>query len=160
MADLSLDILCWNVHGLNSLARRSTVQEMISASSCHLACLQESKLSTVDQFLAASLGSARLDSFNFKPAGGICRTRGGILLLWNSSFSDLSDFAMGNYHLSAKVTLREAPYFLPSHSDFNFVYKAADKNNNRLNPRLMSRIRDTLDGCDLPEIPLPNKKFT
>ncbi|KAJ1269543.1 hypothetical protein BS78_07G219600 [Paspalum vaginatum] len=97
---------------------------------------------------------------------------------------------MGNYHLSAKVTLREAHIsFLltvvygPTRrnrnvaflreirelkpqagvqwlilGDFNFVYKATDKNNNRLCPKLTTQIRDTLDGPS--EIPLPNRKFT
>ena len=44
--------------------------------------------------------------------------------------------------------------------DFNLIYKASDKNNNRLNTRLMRCFREVLDECDLREIHLQNRKFT
>ena len=40
------------------------------------------------------------------------------------------------------------------------IYKASDKNNNRLNTRLMRCFREVLDECDLREIHLQNRKFT
>jgi hypothetical protein len=44
--------------------------------------------------------------------------------------------------------------------DFNFIYKARDKNNRNLNLRLMSRFRRTLDFCELKELSLQNRKYT
>ena len=75
-----VNFISWNVRGLNYPDRRATVHETIAATSCHLACLQETKLAAMDQFTAAFLGGARLKSFAQRPAVG---TRGGILLLWD-----------------------------------------------------------------------------
>ena len=44
--------------------------------------------------------------------------------------------------------------------DFNLIYRAADKNNRNLSPRLMRHFREALDECDLSEISLQNRKFT
>jgi endonuclease/exonuclease/phosphatase family metal-dependent hydrolase len=44
--------------------------------------------------------------------------------------------------------------------DFNLIYKASDKNNRRLNHRLMRQFRESLNECDLTEIHLQNRKFT
>jgi exonuclease III len=70
-------IPCWNVRGLNLQARRDAVREMISSTSCHLACLQETKLAMIDTYTAAALGGQKLNNFSFKPAEGISGTRGG-----------------------------------------------------------------------------------
>ncbi|WVZ93660.1 LOW QUALITY PROTEIN: hypothetical protein U9M48_039625 [Paspalum notatum var. saurae] len=122
----------------------------------------------------------------------IARTRGGILLLWDSNTLELSNFVLGDFHISATATLKESPssflltvVYGPTRSgmrsaflqeiknlkpqagvqwlilgDFNFTYRAADKNNRRLNPCLMGRVRDTLNVCDLREISLQNRKYT
>jgi exonuclease III len=170
MAGVNLEILCWNVRGLNNVARRETVLETIATTSCHLVCLQETKLILVDQFLAASLGGPKLDMFCFKPAGGFSGTCGGILILWNNDFMELVNCTQGEYHILAHVHMKESNVsFLltmvygPARNgnkvaflrelqdlkpqlgtswlilrDFNCIYKARDKNNNRLNLRLMN----------------------
>jgi hypothetical protein len=62
MSDFS--ILCWNVRGLNLQARRDAVRVMISTTTCHLACLQETKLSTVDRSIVMALGGPKLNKFS------------------------------------------------------------------------------------------------
>ena len=44
--------------------------------------------------------------------------------------------------------------------DFNLIYKAEDKSNDRLNRRLMSDFRQTIDEAQLMEIDLRGRKFT
>lgn len=44
--------------------------------------------------------------------------------------------------------------------DFNLIYRAADKNNSRLNTRMMSLFREAISDCELKEIPLQNRHFT
>jgi hypothetical protein len=44
------------------------VRELISATTCHLVCLQETKLLTIDRFTADALGGPKLNNFRFKPA--------------------------------------------------------------------------------------------
>lgn len=103
--DVSLAILCWNVCGLNCPDRRVTVHETIAASSCHLVCLQESKLQVIDPFTAAYLGGQRLKNFAYKPADG---TKGGILLLWDEAVVDISNVQLGSYFLSAFVAINNS----------------------------------------------------
>jgi exonuclease III len=146
------------------------VHETLAATSCHIACLQETKLQTVDTALASFLRAYKLDQFAYKPAAG---TRGGILLLWNDSHVDINNICIGRYSLSGDVTLRHCmSHFIitavygPSRrakkvsflshmrglktpvgaswlilGDFNLIYKARDKNNRNLNINLMRRFR-------------------
>ena len=66
MLDQNISILCWNVRGLNCPERTATVHETIATSSCHLVCLQETKLQVIDPFTAAYLGGQRLKNFAYK----------------------------------------------------------------------------------------------
>lgn len=185
----NIDILCWNVRGLNNAARCLTVHEVIKATPCHLVCIQETKLHSIDLSLPTFLGGYKFDCFAYKPAQG---TRGGILLLWNNSTTHVSDQEIGRYSLSAMIrsqhndsAFKLTTVYGPSRTaekdnflqhlrslkpdndtrwlllgDFNLIYRARDKNNSRLNPALMRRFRDTLDHCELKEIALQNRKYT
>ena len=44
--------------------------------------------------------------------------------------------------------------------DFNMIYQAADKSNDRLNLRSMWRFRRTLDSLQLSELYLHGRRFT
>ncbi|KAG2632190.1 hypothetical protein PVAP13_2NG068846, partial [Panicum virgatum] len=189
MASPNLDIISWNVRGLNTPARCITVHDMLSSTFCHLACLQEIKLHSVDGTLAAYLGGYKLNNFIFKPAVG---TKGGILLLWSDNHLDLTDICIRRFSISASVTIKESatsfsitvvygpsrdahkPSFLHElHSskplddsewlvlgDFNLIYRGRDKNNRNLNLGRMRQFRATLSPCELREIHLQNRKFT
>ena len=106
MLEQNLAILCWNVRGLNCPDRQATVHETIAASSCHLVCIQESKLQTIDAHVAAYLGGHRLKNFAHRPADG---TKGGILLLWDDSAVTISNIQIGAYYLSATVDVNNSP---------------------------------------------------
>jgi hypothetical protein len=43
--------------------------------------------------------------------------------------------------------------------DFNLIYKKEDKNNSRLNRRLMGKFKAVLDDLELKELPLHGRKF-
>jgi exonuclease III len=103
MGNNNFDLISWNVRGLNAAAHCLAVNEALASNPCQIACLQETKLHTVDPSLAAFLGAYRLNNFAFKPATG---TRGGILLLWNDAVADLTNVCIGRYSLSVDVTLR------------------------------------------------------
>lgn len=106
MAANDLDILCWNVRGHNSEARRSTVQQVLASSSCHIVCLQETKMSSIDEWLTLDVGGFRLRSFTFLPVGGISGTRGGILILWNNDVVNLDCITKRDFSLSATVNIK------------------------------------------------------
>jgi exonuclease III len=154
----NVEIISWNVRGLNATDRCLAVYETLAATPCQIVCLQETKLHIVDPSLAAFLGAYKLDKFAFKPAVG---TKGGILLLWKDTEVDMSNVRIGRYSLSTEVTLRHCmtTFFLstvygPSRrpekdaflrhmrrlkpadatrwliiGDYNLIYKARDKNN-------------------------------
>lgn len=44
--------------------------------------------------------------------------------------------------------------------DFNLIYKASDKNNDRLNRRMMQRFRGLIDKIQVKELHLPGRRFT
>ena len=44
--------------------------------------------------------------------------------------------------------------------DFNLIYQAKDKNNTRLNRRMMSRFRQFIDGAELQELYLKGRLYT
>jgi hypothetical protein len=67
--------------GLNAEALRSTVHETLASSSCHIVCLQETKLQLVDNNLVLYLSNRRLPKFEFLPARGPSGKRGDILLM-------------------------------------------------------------------------------
>jgi exonuclease III len=102
MDNNNFDLISWNVRGLNTAAHCLAVNELLASNPCQFACLQETKLHTIDPGLAAFLGAYRLNNFAFKPATG---TRGGILLLWNDAAADLTNVRIGRYSLAADVTL-------------------------------------------------------
>ena len=103
MAANDFDTLCWNVRGLNSAKRCLAVHEMIASTTCHIACLQETKLQSLDSTLARFLGAYKLNQFTFKPAQG---TKGGILILWNDSILDLQNIQIQRYSITTTVTVR------------------------------------------------------
>lgn len=121
----------------------------------------------------------------FKPA---TRTRGGILLLWNSNTIDLQDI-IRRFSISAIVSSKDSdisfkltvvygpvrdglkPAFFrelkpeDGHSCWlmlgylNLIYKARDKNNRNLNRSRMCQFRQALNQCQLNEIHLQNRNY-
>jgi exonuclease III len=167
MLGLLLDIICWNVRGLNDQAPKDTVHATLAQTTCHISCLQETKLDFIDHQTAGYIGGFRLRSFAHRPATG---TRGGILLLWDEDHVSITNIHIGTHLLSAEVTtlscgtsfklttvygptadsekaafLEEALAAKPTDDnekwlilgDFNLIYQAEDKNNGNLNLRLM-----------------------
>ncbi|PNT71000.1 hypothetical protein BRADI_2g21165v3 [Brachypodium distachyon] len=101
----NLNILSWNVRGLNDPSRKDAVHATIADTPCHVACLQETKMAAISQSDAACIGGFRLAKHApHLPAEG---TRGDILLLWDENSVALSDVSFGTYSASAMVTILE-----------------------------------------------------
>lgn len=103
MIDNDLKIICWNVRGLNSAARREAVRLFMQQARPVIICLQETKLDNVSMQLASEfLGPTWCSSYVFLPAQ---QTRGGILIAWNQDL-----FASGTtdkkiFCISQRLTL-------------------------------------------------------
>lgn len=167
MSSKNLNILNWNVRGLNHTIRRQALRELVTSTRATVVCLQETKLQMIDDgIVRETLGNQFVSNYTFLPARD---SKGGILIAATEShFSIISAFKTTNTlttviqmlddgeewsmtgvygpqrkrrklqfieelkNLKSKVT--EKWLLL---GDFNLIYKAADKNNNRLDRRLM-----------------------
>lgn len=190
MNESSCIILNWNVRGLNGGARRQVVRDMASDHHAKIVCLQETKLQAVsDLTISETLGNQFVGGYAVLPAegtsGGIiiaCSVDEFILqdvVVGNYMISanvmnraDGTSFSLTGVYgpqldaekedfLSELWSLR--PAMLPQWvvlGDFNLIYRASQKNNNRINFRMMNRFKSTLDTLDLRELQLHGRRFT
>jgi exonuclease III len=92
--DVFLEILCWNVRGLNDPAKRDAVREFIASLRVSVVCLQETRLDVIDDFLVMQCLGPSFDGYVYLPA---VETRGGILLAWNKSMLDITRISFDEY---------------------------------------------------------------
>lgn len=182
--------MTWNVRGLNNPAKQEEVKQVISIVRPDIVCLQETKLSVVDNIMIVNcLGQEYEGNFCYMPADG---TRGGILLAAKNSLITLQQIQITVNTISAQVVdlrnnetwsitgvygpqgdlekkmlireLRQLKSVVPSKwlllGDFNLVYQDQDKNNGRLDRRMMNRFRRALNHLEVKEISLIGRKFT
>lgn len=103
--DCNLKIIFWNVRGLNSGAKRTTVRSVISTIFPSIVCLQETKLAHVsDSIMLETLGPLFEDYYSLSASS----TCGGIILAWWCSEATLSNPLIGNHHITALVTPQTA----------------------------------------------------
>uniref|UniRef100_A0A0E0JZB8 ABC transporter domain-containing protein n=1 Tax=Oryza punctata TaxID=4537 RepID=A0A0E0JZB8_ORYPU len=152
-----VDIISWNVRGLNRPARRTTVRETLQMARPHIACLQETKMRDIDARLAASLGAGLLPSFRYKPAMGPLGTRGGILVLWNDDVVDsnrppndqMEQLRLGRTMVEPCGRFSQQPPHPPAY--FGDLGLLGNMDNSE---RFLRRLRDRIDmvGIELPKI--------
>jgi exonuclease III len=182
------NLLVWNVWGLNSVAHRNAVHDLISSESVSLVCLQETKMHVITDFdVLQTLGSSF--HYVFLPTA---QMRAGILLAWRSTAWVVSGHSARSYSLSTTIKavaggpewwlttvygpaaeadkpgflaelhklcrIRSRPWMLIG--DFNLIYRVEDKNNTRLNRCLMGQFRHFLNKAALQEVHLNGCLFT
>lgn len=190
MSQLDVKLFNWNVRGLNSHAKKDCVRSRVYEAGSTIVCLQESKLQFVDStIISHAIGPRFANNFAFLPADGtrggiilacddIFFTLPDVLL---GSYSLSAKITMLAEGLQWSITVVYGPQpesekisFLDEISslkpsmlstwflvgDFNLIYKAFDKNNDRLNRGLMQRFKGLLDRLELKELPLPGRRFT
>uniref|UniRef100_A0A453JT49 Endonuclease/exonuclease/phosphatase domain-containing protein n=1 Tax=Aegilops tauschii subsp. strangulata TaxID=200361 RepID=A0A453JT49_AEGTS len=81
MSSPNLELVCWNVHGLNSPAKKKALREFTDTTHPAIFCIQETKLACIDDFTVMQCLGPAYDGFAYLPA---IETRGGILVAWNS----------------------------------------------------------------------------
>jgi exonuclease III len=96
---MNLNIISWNVRGLNDGAKRTRVHILFHLWKADVVCLQETKLKVVTQGLVRNLWRCRyvdwisLDSIE---------ASGGILLMWDKRIIERLEEAVGCYSISCK----------------------------------------------------------
>jgi exonuclease III len=99
-----MEILCWNVRGLNDPAKRDAVREFVASLRVTIVCLQETKLDVIDDFLVMQCLGPSFDGYVYVPAD---ETRGGILLAWNKSYVDIESASFDSYAITGEVIPRD-----------------------------------------------------
>jgi exonuclease III len=166
-------ILVWNVKGLNARAHCNAVRELVDAERVSLVCFQETKLESITDFDVIQLVGTDFD-YVFLPAvqtrGGILVAwRDNAWVTFGSSsrlflvsirlrqVSDMSEWWLTTVYGPSRD--EDKPSFLAElHDlrqvrtslwllvgDFNMIYHAQDKNNDRDKRRLMGSVLPFLE---------------
>lgn len=179
-------LLVWNVRGLNSPTRRSSIYQVVVAASPNIICFQETKLEIVTLEIVRHCLGNKFENYFFLLAEG---TRGGILLAWDEPVVRLSDAHTTDYTLttlvkpvegqewwitgvygpqldSDKVKLLEemldirdlhaGPWVIAD--DFNLLVNPEDKSNDLLNCKMMARFWAKLNHLELKEVYLNDRR--
>lgn len=183
-----LKVLVWNVRGLNTPARRTTISQVVAAGKPSLVCFQESKMEHVTPELVRHCMGNKFENFFYLPAVG---TRGGIILAWDATVVSLSNphrtentimalvktlgglqwWITGVYGLQLDVDkirfmeelceirdLHAGPWAVVG--DFNLLLNPEDKNNRVVNRRMMTRFRTTLNRLELMGMYINGRHYT
>lgn len=180
----------WNVRCLNDRARRSVVRQLLQTYGPSLVCLLETKLSAICNALANEILGAPYDYDFLPSAGasgGIVFawlrdqwtvsdvTKGQFMVSAKLLEVGLPTNAAwwitvvyGPQHDEDKVQFLDdmiqfrqsfqGPWYLCG--DFNMIYRASNKNNDRLDRRSMRRFRRFLNQARLQEIELTGRRYT
>lgn len=100
MAAYSPEMLCWNIRGLNSPARRKALREVVGTLCACIYCILESKLDVVDRYTIVQCFGPSFDGFAFFPASA---TRGGIILAWDSMAVQISNNVLDTNFITGYV---------------------------------------------------------
>lgn len=182
-------MLNWNVRGLNNPNRRDVVRDMVTSTRATIVCLQETKLQCFDdRLIAQTLGYQFTGNYSYLPAAGV--RGGILIAVSDNHFrlsSSRTDNTItvrlqmledgeewditGVYGPQGRQNKTRFIQELKSlkdtvaqkwliTGDFNLIYKAEDKNNNRLNRRLMGGFKQALEHLELKELSLNGRKYT
>ena len=82
MSTIKLELVCWNVRGLNNPAKKKALREFADSVHPAIFCIQETKREAFDLAFIKTFYPKRFDKFVFAPSLG---ASGGIITIWNSS---------------------------------------------------------------------------
>lgn len=181
--------ITWNVRGLNERTKRLAIRETFFIEKPDLACLQETKLSVIDDRVRKEISGARLGKYEYLPARG---TRGGMLVVWSERRFRHLTTRMGEYCLTVllqdvmldipiQVTsvysptnsasradfFREIEDLKPTNStpwmvsgDFNTTLQAQDRNGSSQDWRWPLAFADLISAMGLQDIHMEGRRYT
>lgn len=89
----NLNILSWNVRGLNARARRDDTRLVVDDCRASIVCLQETKLDVVNNSLMLEMLGTQFLDYSYLPA---VDTRGGIFVAARHDSASLADVNVGS----------------------------------------------------------------
>jgi exonuclease III len=182
------NILIWNVRGLNARSHRDALKELVVAEKPSLVCLEETKMHVISDFDVMQILGARFDYAYLladQTRRGIlvawlpsiwsisnvsCRNRSLLAKVRQLSSGAAWSLSVvyGPAREEEKTTFIQelnelshnyvGPWLIAG--DFNLIYWAEDKSNDRLNKRRMRQFRQFLSHSTLKELHLEGRLFT
>jgi hypothetical protein len=95
-------VLYWNVWGINSAVKWSTIRSKIRETNCEIIYLQETKREVFDHSYLWNLYPPELNCFKFVSSVG--NLRGGTLIVWKSSRFSGEVVFQNSYAMSVEFT--------------------------------------------------------
>ena len=90
---MSLQLLSWNVRGLNNPQKREVCKNLPKEWKCDVVCYQETKLSSLNSSVVRSLWGSPFLDWVALDAMGIAG--GGVLLVWDKRVYEKVDCVIG-----------------------------------------------------------------
>ena len=94
---MNLEILSWNVRGLNNPQKRDTVKNLLKEWKCDVVCFQETKLDSVNSAVVKSLWSSPFVDWVALDA---IHTAGVVILAWDTRVYKKMDVLVGCFSVS------------------------------------------------------------
>ena len=91
---MSLQLLSWNVRGLNNPQKREVCKNLPKEWKCDVVCYQETKLSSLNSSVVRSLWGSPFLDWVALDAMGIAEW-GGVLLVWDKRVYEKVDCVIG-----------------------------------------------------------------
>jgi exonuclease III len=96
---MSVQILTWNVRGLNDPGKRLRIKHMLKIWKPDIICFQETKLELITKAIVRSLWRCHHVDWMFLGSNG---ASGGILLMWDKRLVEKIEDAVGSFSVSCK----------------------------------------------------------
>ena len=190
MSQKNCNILCWNVRGLNAATQRASVRNTVQSSGATVVCFQETKIAHwTTRLIMETLGQDFATNYVTLPADGTrgailiaaSDKHFSLQATHNTNHTMSATITMKADDTSWTLTGVYGPQsdqekllFLDELKslkdqvlerwliigDFNLIYKAEDKSNDRLDRRMMNKFKQVLDENQLMEIDLRGRRFT
>jgi hypothetical protein len=96
---MSVQILTWNVRGLNDPGKRLRIKHMLKIWKPDIICLQETKLELITKAIVRSLWRCHHVDWMFLGSNG---ASGGILLMWDKRLVEKIEDVVGSFLVSCK----------------------------------------------------------
>jgi hypothetical protein len=80
------------------------VRDFVASLHVNIVCFQETKLDVIDEFLVLQCLGPSFDGFVYLPA---IETRGGVLLAWDTSVIEISNFSFDTFAVTGEVITKD-----------------------------------------------------
>ena len=94
---MTLQLLSWNVRGLNNPRKREVRKNLLKDWKCNIVCFQETKVSSINGVFVWSLWGCPFTDWTVLDA---MQSSGGVLLIWDKRVFEKLDVVVGQFSIS------------------------------------------------------------